>query len=103
MNGVVVTTIGVGAALCSMASFVPQALKIIREHDASGVSVRMYLITVVGFALWCGYGVSLKSWPLVGSNFVCLAMSALILVLKIKAKSLRHSSGGPITDQPHRS
>ncbi len=103
MNGLVVTTIGVGAALCSMASFVPQAMKIIREHDASGVSVRMYLITVVGFALWCGYGVSLKSWPLVGSNFVCLALSAWILVLKVKAESLRPSSERPITDELHRS
>jgi len=70
-----------------MASFVPQAMKIIREHDATGVSVRTYLITVVGFALWCAYGVLLKSWPLVGSNFVCLTMSALILVLKMKTAS----------------
>ncbi len=86
MNGLVVTTIGVGAALCSMASFVPQALKIVREHDASGVSARMYLITVVGFALWCVYGAFLKSWPLVGSNFVSLTMSAFILALKVKDK-----------------
>jgi len=79
----VATLIGVAAALCSMASFAPQALKILRERDASGVSLRMYSITVVGFSLWSAYGVLLKSWPLVGSNLVCLALSGLILVLKL--------------------
>lgn len=80
----VATLIGVAAALCSMGSFAPQALKILRERDASGVSLRMYSITVVGFSLWSAYGVLLKSWPLVASNLVCLALSGLILVLKLR-------------------
>ena len=47
-----IDVIGTGAALCSMGSFAPQALKIQREHDASSVSLPMYVVTVVGFALW---------------------------------------------------
>ena len=77
--------IGGSAALCSMGSFAPQALKILRERDASGVSLRMYLITVLGFSLWSAYGVLLRSWPLVASNLVCLALSGLILALKLRA------------------
>ena len=80
----VAALIGVAAALCSMGSFAPQALKILRERDASGVSLRMYSITVVGFSLWSAYGVLLKSWPLVASNLVCLALSGLILMLKLR-------------------
>jgi MtN3 and saliva related transmembrane protein len=79
-----VNTIGVVAAVCSMSSFLPQALKIIRERDASSVSVRMYIVTVTGFVLWTLYGVLLKSWPLVGSNLVSLALASLILVLKLR-------------------
>jgi MtN3 and saliva related transmembrane protein len=75
--------VGVGAALCSMGSFAPQALKILRERDASGVSLPMYVVTVIGFSLWSAYGVMLRSWPLVGSNLVCLALSGLILGLKL--------------------
>ena len=84
--GLVPTLVGVGAALCSMGSFAPQALKILRERDASGVSLRMYVITVIGFSLWSAYGVLLQSWPLVVSNLVCLALSALILALKLRRK-----------------
>jgi MtN3 and saliva related transmembrane protein len=65
-----------------MASFVPQILKIWRERDASSVSLRMYAVTVTGFTLWTAYGVLIRSWPVIGANAVCLALSATILVLK---------------------
>lgn len=74
--------VGVAAALCSMTSFAPQILKIWRERDASSVSLRMYIVTVTGFSLWIGYGLLIESWPVVGSNAVCLALSAAILGLK---------------------
>lgn len=76
--------VGVGAALCSMSSFAPQIAKIWRERDASQISLRMYLVTVTGFALWIGFGVLTRSWPVVGSNVVCLILSATILVLKLR-------------------
>ena len=74
--------VGVGAALCSMASFTPQIAKIWRERDASSVSLRMYVVTVTGFALWTAYGVLIHSWPVTASNIVCLLLSGAILVLK---------------------
>ncbi|MCC7266832.1 MAG: SemiSWEET family sugar transporter [Caulobacteraceae bacterium] len=77
-----VDAVGTGAALCSMASFTPQLVKIWRERDASSVSLRMYVVTVTGFCLWVAYGVLSKSWPIVVANAVCLMLSAAILVLK---------------------
>ena len=74
--------IGTAAALCSMASFTPQIVKIWREKDASSISLRMYVVTVTGFALWMAYGFLTHSWPLVGANTVCLILSGLILILK---------------------
>lgn len=82
MASLVVNAVGTLAAVCSMTSFVPQVVKIWREKDASQVSWWMYVVTVTGFCLWTGYGVMLKSWPLVGSNGVCVVLSATILVLK---------------------
>jgi MtN3 and saliva related transmembrane protein len=78
----IIDVVGTGAALCSMASFTPQLVKIWRERDASSVSLRMYAITVTGFSLWIAYGLLLKSWPLVGANSVCLIESGAILFLK---------------------
>jgi MtN3 and saliva related transmembrane protein len=79
-----VDAVGGLAAFCSMASFIPQAVKIIRERDASAVSLRMYVVTVVGFSLWLAYGVLLRSWPLVAANAVSLGLSAWILALKLR-------------------
>jgi MtN3 and saliva related transmembrane protein len=76
--------IGSAAALCSIVSFVPQAVKIIRERDASSVSLRMHVVTVTGFALWTVYGFLLQSWPLVASNLAALGVSGLILALKLR-------------------
>jgi MtN3 and saliva related transmembrane protein len=84
MQSLLVNGLGVAAAGCSMASFLPQLVKVIRERDASAVSLRMYVVTVVGFSLWALYGVFLKSWPLIGSNLVSLGLSALILVAKLR-------------------
>ena len=74
--------IGTLAALCSMSSFVPQIIKIMRERDAEQVSLRMYVVTVTGFSLWIAYGLITKSWPVAASNTICLLLSAAILMLK---------------------
>jgi MtN3 and saliva related transmembrane protein len=81
---IAINAVGFVAALCSMGSFIPQVVKIVRERDASSVSLRMYLVTVTGFALWSVYGLLLASWPLTGSNLVSLALAGTILVLKIR-------------------
>ena len=89
--------LGTGAALCSMASFVPQIIKIVRERDASSVSLRMYAVTVTGFSLWIAYGVMITSWPVIAANSVCLILSATILVLKWRFSHRRRNdkAAGP--------
>lgn len=95
-ESLIVNVIGTGAALCSMSSFVPQIAKILRERDASSVSLKMYAVTVTGFSLWIAYGLMIGSWPVAGSNLVCLALSGTILVLK-----WRYGGGGGLaTSKP---
>ncbi|MFT4953858.1 MAG: MtN3 and saliva related transmembrane protein [Brevundimonas sp.] len=77
-----INVIGTGAALCTITSFVPQIIKIIRERDASSVSLRMYGLTVSAFSLWTIYGVMLGAWPLVAANSVSLMLAATALVCK---------------------
>jgi MtN3 and saliva related transmembrane protein len=43
----------------------------------------MYVITVVGFALWTAYGIMGRQWPLIVPNAICLALSAFILTMKL--------------------
>lgn len=76
--------IGTLAALLSIGSFAPQILKTWRERDTSAVSLRMYVVTVTGFACWLAYGVMIKAWPVVASNLACLLMSGAMLALKLR-------------------
>ena len=82
MNHTLADVVGTAAGLCSMTSFVPQILKIVRERHAESVSLRMYLVTVTGFVLWTTYGLILGSWPVWGSNAINLLLAATILTLK---------------------
>lgn len=92
MPSLVTNAVGTLAALFSMASFVPQVLKLVEVKDASSVSLRMYIVTSIGFTLWLIYGLMLHSWPLVASNAVSLSLAATICGLKI------HYSAHPKTD-----
>jgi MtN3 and saliva related transmembrane protein len=85
-----VTNVRYLAALPSMASFAPQAWKIIRSRETKDISAGMYLLTVSAFALWLAYGILQKQWPLVVSNSVRLVLSAFILVMTILPRSERH-------------
>jgi MtN3 and saliva related transmembrane protein len=78
------TILGTVAGLLSTASFAPQVLKAWRERDTAAISKRMYIVTVTAFVLWSIYGFLLGSVPLIVFNLLSLAMSATILVLKIR-------------------
>lgn len=76
--------VGGAAGLCGMVAFTPQIAKIVREKDATSVSLKMYLVTTTGFVLWTTYGLLEKSWPITVSNGVMLVLAATILALKIR-------------------
>ena len=78
-----ITLLGYLAAIASMASFIPQAWKIIRSRQTKDISVGMYLLTVSAFALWLAYGIALRQWPLVVSNGLCFALSVFILAMTL--------------------
>lgn len=85
----IVSIIGSLAAAASTSSFAPQAWKIIKTRETKGISVGMYGITVVGFALWFAYGLMLGQWPLIFTNSVCLALSAFIFMMKVVSPRTR--------------
>jgi MtN3 and saliva related transmembrane protein len=88
----IVNAVGTAAGLCSMASFVPQVVKIVREKRAEGVALHTYMLTVTGFVLWIAYGVMLKSWPVAVSNAVNLVLSGAILALRWHYGEDEHSA-----------
>lgn len=81
--------IGYLASICSVGSFVPQAWKVVKTGDTSALSMRMYVLTVTGFALWTAFGVLKAEWPIIITNAICFCLSAFILLRKLGAHKRR--------------
>lgn len=73
--------VGGFAAAASIASFAPQAWKIIRARHTEGLSPATYALTCIGFSLWIGYGVLMGQWAVIVPNAVCLLLAGFILAM----------------------
>jgi len=76
--------VGYLAAVLTTCSFVPQAWHTFRTRDVSGISLGMYSVFAFGVALWLIYGLLLAAWPIVAANAVTLALSLIILGMKLR-------------------
>jgi MtN3 and saliva related transmembrane protein len=79
-----VDAIGATGAVLTTVCWVPQAIKIIRDRETRAISLPGTALCVVGVLLWLVYGLAIVDGPLIGSSIVTFAMTAVILVLKIR-------------------
>lgn len=75
---------GYVAATLTTLAFVPQAIKTIRTRDTRSISLGMYVVFTIGIMFWFGYGIVLGSWPMIVANAITFALSATILVMKLR-------------------
>ena len=78
--------LGMLAAFCTTASFMPQALKTLRTRDMDSLSPWMYLLLNLGLALWLIYGILITKWPVIIANAVSLIPNLIILGLLLRQK-----------------
>jgi len=81
-----INLIGSVAAVCSTASFLPQAVRTIKTKNTEGISLEMYSILILGVGLWLTYGILIKSLPIILANAITLILTSTIFVLKLKYK-----------------
>jgi MtN3 and saliva related transmembrane protein len=79
----VIALIEIAPATLTVTAFVPQASKIIKTRNTKDLSASMWVLQVIGFGLWIGYGVAIRNWPIVVPNAISCAASCLILGLKL--------------------
>jgi MtN3 and saliva related transmembrane protein len=84
VNSGVADSIGMVAAVLTTIAYVPQVVKIYRTKSARDVSFRMFSLLSTGVSLWLVYGIMTRSAPLIFANLVTLALSLIILGLKMK-------------------
>ena len=78
--------IGTIAALLTTLSFLPQAYRVIKTKDTSGISLGMYTMFVIGVFLWIIHGWNIKDYNLIGANAITFSFASIILTYKIKYK-----------------
>lgn len=74
------------AACCTTVSFLPQAIKTIREKDTSAISAAMYTLFTTGTLLWFLYGVFVQNFPIMLANAVTCLLASIILFYKFRYK-----------------
>lgn len=81
-----VTALGLAAAFCTTASFLPQALKTIKTKGTSGISLSMYSLFALGTVLCFFYGLFTGNSPIYIANGITLIFTIIILGFKIRFK-----------------
>jgi len=76
--------IGWAASITSTISFLPQLIQTVKTKQTKDLSLPMYVMFLFAIILWTIYGISLNSWPMIGTNIVIFTLASIILGYKIK-------------------
>ncbi|MBV7508364.1 SemiSWEET transporter [Bacillus sp. sid0103] len=79
-----ISVIGYIAAILTTVSFLPQAIKTIKDKNTDGISLGMYSMFTSGVLLWLVYGFFVKDIPIIIANSITFILAVTILALTIK-------------------
>ncbi|QIO32248.1 SemiSWEET transporter [Bradyrhizobium sp. 1(2017)] len=84
MDPFVIKLIGFAAATCTTVAYAPQAIKVWKTRSTGDISLGMFLVMVLGLALWLIYGLLSGDAPLIASNAVTMLLAGGILFMKLR-------------------
>ncbi len=76
--------IGLVAAVCTTAAFLPQVVRTWQTRSTKDLSLGMFLVMTTGVLLWLIYGLFLHDVPLIAANGVTFLLSGTILYFKLR-------------------
>ena len=84
MEPLAIKLLGFAAATCTTLAFAPQCVKVWRTRSTEDISLGMFLVLVLGVALWLLYGLLSGDAPLIASKAIMLVLAGAILFMKLK-------------------
>ena len=75
--------VGYAAGALTVASYVPQAVRVWRTKETKDLSYGMFDLLVTASALWITYGAISSQSPLIATNVACGLLNVAILVAKL--------------------
>lgn len=79
-----IEVVGIIAGLFTTFSSIPQAVKVMKIQDASGLSLASLVVVDVGSLLWFVYAIGTKDNVLVGWQIISIVLNTLMIALKVK-------------------
>jgi MtN3 and saliva related transmembrane protein len=79
------TSLGLIAAACTTASFVPQLVKLHRQGGRD-LSYGMLLLYLLGALLWLTYGLRIQAAEMILANIVAGALVSAALIMKRRSE-----------------
>jgi len=80
------TVLGLAAAFCTTASFVPQVVKTLRSGHTRDISLLMYLVLTLGLFLWFIYGLLRRDISIIAANGISFLLAGFVLFLKFRKR-----------------
>lgn len=85
--------VGLVAAFCTTAAFVPQVVAIIRSGSVDGISLGTYVLFTLGLSMWLAYGLIIGDLPIILANLISVVLAITVLWLTVKQRlSLRENN-----------
>ncbi|MBI5886251.1 MAG: SemiSWEET transporter [Deltaproteobacteria bacterium] len=78
------TLLGFAAGTLTTVSFLPQVIKAWKTRHTGDISGYMFIMLVLGIALWMAYGIILRDIPIIAANGVSFVLCAVILYFKAR-------------------
>jgi MtN3 and saliva related transmembrane protein len=75
--------VGSVAAICTTGAFVPQVVRLVRLKSAAEISLATFLVFSAGTFAWLIYGLLIGSLPVIAANAATLALSLMMVALKL--------------------
>ncbi len=78
--------LGLVAGVCTTVAVIPQIRKAWKTKKVEDVSPGMFVVLIIGLALWVVYGFTQDDIPIIATNGVALALNSAMLYLMVRYK-----------------
>jgi MtN3 and saliva related transmembrane protein len=79
--------VGTTASFVTVASFVPQVIKVWKSRSAKDLSYGMVGLLLLSGGLWAAYGVLISDTPVIITNVAVAVLNLAILTAKIRYRN----------------
>lgn len=78
--------IGIVAGILTSVAALPQLFKILKDKQADDISLTMFVVLLVGLAVWTWYGFLQEDLPLIITNILSFAINGAVFIFSIRYK-----------------